>query len=246
MSRKSFLDMTRWGQMKRIRKNIETNEESTTVNAEENTCDSGGLEDAGFDAGKSNTEIGETRNSDNVGSRTSASQGSILAEEIAWNNLIDEPPLADESDYEYENSLPTQTENEKLRDDLKNWAVRFRISHVAISALLCILRMHKCFNLPCDSRTLLQTPLTVPVESVSPGLYSHIGLEYNLIKLWSKVTEVVDSIHLMIGIDGLPLFTSSSQSFWPIMGFVNNVKQIKSIVFPIGIYFGIKKPDNCS
>ncbi|GBM80355.1 hypothetical protein AVEN_16450-1 [Araneus ventricosus] len=105
--------------------------------------------------------------------------------------------------------------------------------------------MHKCFNLPCDSRTLLQTPLTVPVESVSPGLYSHIGLEYNLIKLWSKVTEVVDSIHLMIGIDGLPLFTSSSQSFWPIMGFVNNVKQIKSIVFPIGIFFGKKKPDNC-
>ncbi|GBN87867.1 hypothetical protein AVEN_264493-1 [Araneus ventricosus] len=200
----------------------------------------GELEGAGFDAGKRNTEIGETRNSDNVGSRTSASQGSILAEEIAWNNLIDEPLLADESDYEYENSLPSQTKNEKLRDDLKNWAVRFHISHVAISALLCILRMHKCFNLPCDPRTLLQTPLTVPVESVSSGLYSHIGLEYKLIKLWSKVTEVVDSNYLMI--DGLPLFTSSSQSFWPIMGFVNNVKQIKSIVFPIGIFFGKKKP----
>lgn len=243
MSRKSFLDLSRWGQMKRIRKTIET--ESTTVNAKGNICDAGELENNGFGAGKSNTEIDETRNGCIVGSDISASlhQEYFLAEEIAWYDLVNEPPLVDDSDYE--NSLPTLTENEKLLDDLKNWAVRFRINHVAISALLCILRMHKCFNLPCDARTLLQTPLTVSVESVSPGVYSHIGLEYNLLKLWDRVTEV-DSIQLMIGIDGLPLFTSSSQSFWPIMGFVNNVKQIKSTVFPIGIFFGTKKPDNCS
>ena len=240
MSRKSFHDLSRWGQMKRLKKNVETNKESTTVNAKENTHKTGGFES--FDDGKSNTEVHETRNI--LGSQTSASlhQQSVLAEEIAWYDLVNEPPVEDDSDY----ALPSLTENEKLLVDLKNWAVRFRISHIAISAILSILRMHKCFNLPCDARTLLQTPLTVSVESVSPGLYSHIGLEYNLSKLWNKVTEVVDSIHIMIGIDGLPLFTSSSQSFWPIMGFVNNVKEIKSIVFPIGIFFGKKKPDNCS
>lgn len=234
MSRKSFLDLSRWGQMKRIRKTIET--ESTTVNAKGNKFDSGELENNGFGAGKSNTEIHETRNGCIVGSDISASlhQEPFLSEEIAWYDLVNEPPLVDDSDYE--NSLLTLTENEKLLDDLKNWAVRFRINHVAISALLCILRMHKCFNLLCDARTLLQTPLTVSVKSISPGVYSHIGLEYNLLKLWDRVTEVIDSIQLMIGIDGLPLFTSSSQSFWPIMGFVNNVKQLSLQYFQLAFF----------
>ena len=52
----------------------------------------------------------------------------------------------------------------------------------------------------------------------------------------------IECIELNIGIDGLPLFKSSSVQLWPILGKVLNLK-IKCI-FPIGIYCGNKKSAN--
>lgn len=49
---------------------------------------------------------------------------------------------------------------------------------------------------------------------------------------------------MLIGIDGLPLFQSSSKEFWPILGLVTNVKSVKSSIFSIGVYCGKGKPDS--
>ncbi|KAE9531460.1 hypothetical protein AGLY_010666 [Aphis glycines] len=52
---------------------------------------------------------------------------------------------------------------------------------------------------------------------------------------------VQDTIRLIISVDGLPLSKSSGSFFWPILGYL---RQRYQFVFPIGIYWGNKKPDN--
>lgn len=49
----------------------------------------------------------------------------------------------------------------------------------------------------------------------------------------------------MVGVDGLPLFRSDSGELWPILGSKVNIPSLSSTVFPIGIYYGLKKPINC-
>lgn len=49
-------------------------------------------------------------------------------------------------------------------------------------------------------------------------------------------------IDLMINIDGMPLFKSSSGELWPILGSVMNVPNLVNKVFPIGVYYGVNKP----
>lgn len=45
-----------------------------------------------------------------------------------------------------------------------------------------------------------------------------------------------------MGIDGLPIFKSSRQSLWPILGSLSDYPQIKP--FLIGAYIGVQKPEN--
>lgn len=52
-----------------------------------------------------------------------------------------------------------------------------------------------------------------------------------------------DIVHLIINVDGLQLFKSSSRQFWPILCKIHaNVDVYKP--FPVTIYLGNKKPDN--
>jgi len=46
-------------------------------------------------------------------------------------------------------------------------------------------------------------------------------------------------IHIVAGIDGLPLFKSTAEEFWPILAYI---QPNRSDVFPVGIYCGNKKP----
>lgn len=46
-------------------------------------------------------------------------------------------------------------------------------------------------------------------------------------------------IHIVAGIDGLPLFKSTADEFWPILAYI---QPNRSNVFPVGIYCGNRKP----
>jgi len=125
---------------------------------------------------------------------------------------------------------------------LRKWAVDYNIHQHAVNGLLSMLKQHKCFkSFPKDSRTLMQniTKNTSNYYSINPGLYYHFGVE-NGIKL--NVDRCLDSynIELVIGIDGLPLFKSSSDQFWPILAYIHP----NGSVFPIGIYYGKEKPSD--
>jgi hypothetical protein len=80
---------------------------------------------------------------------------------------------------------------------------------------------------------------------VNPGFYCHIGLSSGIRHLWNSVVENVKTIELLIGIDGLPLFNSCPGEVWPIMASIVNRPSIFKKVWPVGIYYGKKKPADC-
>lgn len=123
------------------------------------------------------------------------------------------------------------------------WAVNFKISQNALNGLLVILRKHTCFNyLPKDSRTILQTKLidNLNIHTVEPGSYYHFGLA-NAIKenIPFNFKNNAPVIHIVAGIDGLPLFKSTAEEFWPILVYI---QPNRNNVFPVGIYCGNRKP----
>jgi len=130
-------------------------------------------------------------------------------------------------------------DNESMVSDLRQWALKNNVSHVAIDDLLSILRRHFP-ELPKDSRTVMQTCSNVQLQAVAGGHYYHFSLVNGLKTVIDKF-QVSDSvINLQLNIDGLPLFKSSPGQFWPILGLVTNSK-IKQ-PFIIGLFYGNTKP----
>lgn len=78
------------------------------------------------------------------------------------------------------------------------------------------------------------------LKTIEPGSYYHFGIE-NSIKL-NMVNNVIDvsTIEIAVRIDGLPLFKSSSDQFWPIFAYIHP----NGRVFPVGIYCGKDKPSD--
>ena len=133
----------------------------------------------------------------------------------------------------------------EIHDKLANWAGTFNVTHAALSALLCIL-CNYFPNLPKDARTLLKTPRAVNTIKVDNGSYYHFGVANGIKKILEKYpcNQPKDKITFQVGIDGLPLFKSSADSFWPIIGLLD--KPCIKEPFLIGLYHGVKKPSNAA
>lgn len=131
--------------------------------------------------------------------------------------------------------------NDVLRDNLRNWALQFGISHLALCSLLKIIEMRVGENcVPQDARTLLQTHRNViPVQALSGGgEYWHNGLTKCLSNAFQNLKKPI-SISLNINIDGIPVFNSSKVSFWPILSNITEFPKISPMV--VGIYCGGSK-----
>jgi len=126
---------------------------------------------------------------------------------------------------------------------LAQWVVNFNITNMALSALLKYLKSHKCFkSFPVDARTILKCSNTKSKEilPVPPGKYYHFGIANGLKNISNFLNNSEDTIKINIGIDGLPLATSSGSSFWPILGSIQNFSC--HYVLMIGLYWGLEKP----
>lgn len=123
------------------------------------------------------------------------------------------------------------------------WAVNFNITNLALSALLKLLKSHKCFlNFPVDARTILKRSNNNSKEilSVIPGKYYHFGISNGLGNISNFLNNFGDTIKINIGIDGLPFTKSSGSPVWPILGSIQCFPC--SYVFIIGLYWGLEKP----
>lgn len=107
----------------------------------------------------------------------------------------------------------------EIKYRLKHWAVNHRITKTALNDLLWILR-HAGLPLLKDSRTLMGTPVNVPIESLSNGKLWHCGIRTCIQHVFAGVQRNI-SITLHFNFDGVPIAKSSNKQFWPILCSIN-------------------------
>jgi len=103
-----------------------------------------------------------------------------------------------------------------VKDDLREWVIHHNISQCAATSLLHIWNKHHSGDsLPCDSRTLLQTPTSSDILELSDGSKCvYIGIANALIS-GCDVSKLPFEIKIDVNVDGVPLFKSSAQQLWP-------------------------------
>ena len=132
-----------------------------------------------------------------------------------------------------------------LTNALRKWVLESGIPLTHANSLLGILRTHFPF-LPKDSRTLLHTLRTYEIDEIAGGQYHHFGVEAGIKSRLMRHKELcsLDEILLQVNMDGLPLFKSSKESFWPILGLIPIEE--KPEPFVMGLWVGGSKPTNAN
>jgi hypothetical protein len=140
--------------------------------------------------------------------------------------------------YDSESDIWSNSDDEdnSIAEEIRTWALKFNISLLALSALLLILGKYFSFLPKCAS-ILLSSNSKVITKTFTNGCFYYFGIR----KAVSKFLAPSFPLHLdlAINIDGLPLYRSSSKSFWPILGSIENLTP----PFAIGIFYGESKPN---
>lgn len=133
-----------------------------------------------------------------------------------------------------------------LREFLRTWSLENNIAHVALTKLLKGLRANGHENLPCNARTLLETPQTTSTINSHSGTVYYHGLQKALKdhlqhnRLLYKRLE--NQIQINLSIDGLPLAKSSKTQLWPLLGQIIHASY-REKPFVIGVFHGYCKPN---
>lgn len=100
------------------------------------------------------------------------------------------------------------------------WAIKFGISHNALTSLLQILiRFGHANELPKHAKTILKTPRKrIPVRHCISGQSFYFGIEKNLIDFDDQFFVDSNQVKIDIRIDGMSASKSSRCEIWPIMG----------------------------
>ncbi|KYN00716.1 hypothetical protein ALC62_08503 [Cyphomyrmex costatus] len=178
-------------------------------------------------------------------------ENDILLENIDLDSSSDpcSPSASSNSSQCNENLVSSNT---KVLKFLKSWALKHNITHSALSDLLAGLKKnHECFadesetKFPINARTLLMTKLKLVTKVIdSTGYYIHFRLKRQLLKLAPKYLRNVSTFKLLVNIDRLPLYKSSSDQVYPILCTIVSITELRNKVIPIGIYYGKDKPKN--
>ncbi|XP_051165496.1 uncharacterized protein LOC127291123 [Leptopilina boulardi] len=125
---------------------------------------------------------------------------------------------------------------------LRDWALTYKITLVALTALMLILRNYtEHTHLPLDARTLLKTERYTETCQISCGEYLHFGLERavrSIVREYKRKGITLKHVRLGINVDGLPIYKSSNEGLWLILCSEINSKQ----VYTVGAFFGRGKP----
>lgn len=161
-----------------------------------------------------------------------------------------EENLTLESEFVNEKSSKSEISKKDLKEDLKKWAVNFKVKDIQIDSLLPVLHPYHS-DLPITSKTLLKTNLNLkdsimkfnPDDPSDNSEFVYYGVSNNLQRIVDPTLHTDKKIELIIFFDGLPLFKSSSIEFWPILGLVYE-KTINYKPFSIAVHSGVGKPKN--
>ncbi|XP_065643048.1 uncharacterized protein LOC105845058 isoform X3 [Hydra vulgaris] len=156
---------------------------------------------------------------------------------------LDSAGVSDSSDsnscfLNHGNFIDDKIINGNLREELAEWVVVNQTSHSATNQLLFILRKNGHTELPKDVRTLLKTPSNIPLKNKCGGDYIYYGLETNILKHLSKFPNLA-KIELVVNVDGIPLFKSTSVALWPKLCSFSSIQP-----FAVAIFCGKSKPSS--
>lgn len=176
-------------------------------------------------------------------------QREVARKKRMFMQRLNKPSETINNSYALGNDVAISTENNvedinvphkvELTEKLKQLFLKHHVGRRLGDDLLNVL-YEEGLNVPNSTKKLLNRgKKCIVTRTVNPGKYFHFGLKNQVLKL-SEFLKDIDVIQLDIGIDGLPLFKSSSVGLWPILGKLINCKF--DCVFPIGIYCGNKKP----
>lgn len=117
---------------------------------------------------------------------------------------------------------------------MARWVCNHGITHEATGALQKILRnaeLDQFRNLSLDPRTLLGTPKSTIIRSVSPSEYFHYGLKNALTDQLRMIgiNKISHDIQINVNIDGLPIAKSSKSELYPIISGRNLSKNFRTI-----------------
>lgn len=126
-----------------------------------------------------------------------------------------------------------------IENDLREWALTYKITHIALSNLLVILRKNGMKKLRKDARTVLRTPREISVRKMGDGEYWHNGLAKSIRDAFGTIEED-KSIFLTFNMDGLQPKESSKYQVWPILAEIHDMPKMRPLV--VGIYAGCSKP----
>jgi len=127
-----------------------------------------------------------------------------------------------------------------IAETLRAWVVDSGVNQLQVTKLLHSLKpFHP--DLPLMAETLLKTTSnkTLQCRSLSGGEYVYLGFRESLCKVVSDTVHLVE-LQLALNVDGLPLFSSSTYSVWPVLCYVMNDSLPR--VFVVGLYGGYSKP----
>lgn len=175
-----------------------------------------------------------------------SSCNAILSESRPISYDVDDDDDADADDEDVDDEIDLFDADQSatsLSEGLRNWAVTYGITLVALSSLLTLLKNYHPF-LPQDGRTLMKTTRNLTIESRGSGSFYHFGLLTNVTNYLNKFCKILpdlSTLNIQLNIDGLPLFKSSSLQFWPVLGLL---KESVSQVFVISLFCGKSKPSS--
>lgn len=162
-------------------------------------------------------------------------------------------------DYECEDNAIAATvasveeENLPFKKDLYNLIIKFRYSlrDRFLNSLLKLLKRHGFSQLPKDVASFLGTPRNgvhynvVPMKSShgTEGKYCYLGIEKELEKYISPEFYKLNTIDVIVNIDGLQIYEGKTDTIWPILLKVQTEEYEKAILM-VGVYYGDSKPDS--
>lgn len=164
-----------------------------------------------------------------------------------WNEVdnLESVAIIQNSDSDSGSDSDSSSEMNDLISGLRTWTVDCNINHSQLNKLLPLLKKSTKFaDLPMCAKTLLCTSHEVDCRSVSGGDYVFFGIKAGLECVFKSKLDVLSQlsvIELVFNIDGLPLFASSSYSFWPILCYCT---AIPTKVFVVSLYGGKSKPNS--
>lgn len=151
-------------------------------------------------------------------------------------NIVPERPLSSD-DSAAEESHDKDYEGFFFQDEVRSFLVDSCLPRSMSNRLLDILR-RQGYRFPKDCRTIMKTPRSVQKMRKCGGDYIYFGLETGILTFLAQNPDYSDcTIRLQLNIDGIPIFKSSSDQFWPILAKFGPYKP-----FIVALFLGKKKP----